>query len=216
MATASAVGEFPTCNYLNSGGSVLQEWVTGQPRTNFMYAPGAGGPIFRADSAGLGEWYHYDAGGSVRAVSDASRIAQNTYAYDAFGVSTRQAGTGDNNRQFKGQQLDPTQLYFTGCGYYDPEAARLIGGCGSGASPAGAGGYSFGPATTSAPHGGGSGMDAGEANVMGQGLALDSTGTRDAGRERGLWLAVLDEWVQCHLRLHRLACPTTSKASLKT
>ncbi len=99
-----------TTSYLNSGGSVLQEWVTGQPRTNFMYTPGAGGPIFRANSAGLGEWYHYDAAGSVRAVSDASRLAQNTYA---SGSPKRASGAVSVRYQVSGPRLRVKRLYVT-------------------------------------------------------------------------------------------------------
>ena len=149
------------------GGAVLEEVVNGRPNYNYLYEPGSASPIFRASAGtgtGPGLWYHYDQNGSVRALSNASNgNLLDSYSFDAFGVTTASSGVTANNRQFEGEQLDPTGLYFNGCSYYQPSVAQRIGGNNCQALPTGAG-------SGGGPRGAGSGMGALSANHLGKTL----------------------------------------------
>jgi hypothetical protein len=175
-----------TTTFLAAGAQVLEERRSGQPTQSYLYTPGASVALFRADANGVGEWYHHDPQGSVRAASNGtSATSTHTYAFDAFGVTTGTSGPATNNRQFSGAQHDPTDLYYSGCGYYDPATTRLIGGCGGGAgragvsplSPAGgaspAGAYPLGPVR---PTSGGNGLDAASAQQLGRTLGHAPSG----------------------------------------
>lgn len=175
-----------TTTFLAAGAQVLEERPSGQPTQSYLYTPGSSVALFRADATGVGEWYHHDPQGSVRAVSDGGSAAMHSsYAFDAFGVTQRASGATSNSRQFDGAQHDPTDLYYGGCGYYDPATTRVIGGCGGGAggagvaprSPAGgaspAGAYPLGPAR---PASGGHGLDAAAAQQLGRTLGHAPSG----------------------------------------
>jgi YD repeat-containing protein len=172
-------------SYLALGAMIFQETAAGQAPTSYLFTPDGSAPIFRTDSAGQSTWYHHDPLGSVRAVSDGAGTIQNSYAYDAFGVTTGQAGMAANARQFAGLQHDPTGLYYAGCGYYDAEVAQVVGGCGASPSSAGAI-YPVGPAHHRQP---GRGLDAGAASQLGQLLAPARVGPSGGRRGSGSPLA---------------------------
>jgi YD repeat-containing protein len=152
-------------------GATLEERVNGRQRYTFLSTPGTRLPLFRADvdannPGGAGArniWFHHDADGSVRATSNAGGQWRNVYSFDAFGVTVQQQGAGGggvtNDRQFEGEQLDPTGLYFDGCSYYQASTAMVIGGdnCsmvpaasgwGGGGSPQGSGSAVSAPQAT--------------------------------------------------------------------
>ena len=171
-----------TLNYNNSitayledaaAGGVLQETLNGQPGNSFMYSPGSTTALYRSDSTNQGVWYHHDAGGSVRALSDpVSGNLLDSYSFDNFGVTTGQSGSVTNNRQFAGDQLDPTGLYYNGCNYYQPSDAQAIGGNSCGGSGAGA--------NTGSPASG-NGLGAPAANRLGRALNPNKGGRGGPG-----------------------------------
>ena len=133
-----------TTNYLQDSSAglpvVLQEtWLTTQTSSSYLYPLGSTSPLFvssrnKPNGGGGGNndlWYHADGEGSVRALTNASGTAINTYSYSAFGSTTAQTGNAAtasaNSHGFAGEQLDPTGLYFNRARYYNPSLGRFIG-----------------------------------------------------------------------------------------
>ncbi|PDV97132.1 DUF6531 domain-containing protein [Candidatus Chloroploca asiatica] len=72
-------------------------------------------------------YYHSDALGSVRAMSDSVGQATATYIYDAFGGVRTQTGGAGNAYTFTGEQADPEAgMVFLRARYYDPEVGRFL------------------------------------------------------------------------------------------
>ena len=58
-------------------------------------------------------FYSYDAGGSVRQLTDNTGTVTDTYAYDAFGNTVAQTGSTVNEFQYRGEQYDASlQMYY--------------------------------------------------------------------------------------------------------
>ena len=62
----------------------------------------------------------------MRALTNASGIVTDTYAYDAFGNTTHGLGSSPNPYQFNGQALDSTGLYLLRARYYNPGDGRFL------------------------------------------------------------------------------------------
>ncbi len=113
-------GDDPVMRY--DGGGRRVKKVVGATTTKFLYARGGvafetdgsdsevaeyrrgvrGGLIAIQRSSAL-YWYHFDAAGSARALTDASQNVTDTYAYDAFGVVTGSSGSTANPFGFVGR-----------------------------------------------------------------------------------------------------------------
>lgn len=52
-------------------------------------------------------YYHHDALGSTRALTDESGSLSNAYAYQAFAEIDSQSGVTENAYRFTGEQFDP-------------------------------------------------------------------------------------------------------------
>ena len=71
-------------------------------------------------------YYYYDGLGSTRALSDASGIVTDTYAYDAFGGLLSQTGITENHYRFTGEQYDAgLDQYYLRARYYDQGVGRF-------------------------------------------------------------------------------------------
>lgn len=89
------------------------------------YAYGLG--LVGMDRGGVDSYFHPDAIGSARLLSNAAGAVTDTYAYDAYGNDAGTTGSTANDHRFAGQRLDPaTGLYYMRARYYDPEVARFI------------------------------------------------------------------------------------------
>jgi len=109
-------------SYLQDGAAglpvVLQEVVSGQNPSSFLYPRGSTSPLYQDNL-----WYHSDGLGSLRALTSASTGAiVETNSYSAFGLNVGQSG---NTHGFAGEQLDPTGLYFNRARYYNPTIGRF-------------------------------------------------------------------------------------------
>jgi len=120
-----------TTSYLQDGAAglpvVLQETVSGQPSSSFMYPLGSTSPLFQSDGSGTGLWYNKDGLGSVRALTNSSGVVTSTNSYSAFGLNAGETGKAGNTHGFAGEQLDPTGLYFNRARYFSPSLGRFIG-----------------------------------------------------------------------------------------
>ena len=87
--------------------------------------------------------YYYLPDASVMATTDASGSVVNSYTYDVYGANTASAGSQATDRQFAGQQTDPTGLQYLRAWYYAPSTGGFLScdplsaGPGWGASPLG-------------------------------------------------------------------------------
>ena len=121
-----------TTNYLQDSAAglpvVLQEKVVSQTTaSSFMYVPGSTQPLYQTDPTNANAWYHTDAVGSVRAMTNDSGAILNNYTFGAFGQTTDQSETITNSHQFAGEQLDPTGFYYNRARYYDSSIGRFLG-----------------------------------------------------------------------------------------
>lgn len=89
------------------------------------YARGAG--IVRMERGATSSYFHADALGSVRALTDDLGNVTDTYDYDAYGDQVASTGATQNEYGFAGERSDPsTGLQYLRARYYDPEIARFI------------------------------------------------------------------------------------------
>ncbi|HEX2923497.1 MAG TPA: RHS repeat-associated core domain-containing protein, partial [Chloroflexota bacterium] len=75
---------------------------------------------------GTRRYYHGDALGSTRVVTDDAGNPVSAYSYDAYGAVRAQAGEG-RGFTYTGEQLDTeTSLVFLRARYYDPQTGRFL------------------------------------------------------------------------------------------
>jgi RHS repeat-associated protein len=76
---------------------------------------------------GQRSYYHYDALGSTRALSDQTGSLSDRYQYEAFGNSTVSSGNTTNLYRFTGEQFDPSlRMYYLRARWYDSTAGRFL------------------------------------------------------------------------------------------
>jgi RHS repeat-associated protein len=86
-----------------------------------------GNDLIRQNQGGVASYYHPDALGSTRALTDATGAVTDTYDYSAFGQLARSSGSTANNFMFAGEQLDPASgLYYLRARYMDPRVGRFV------------------------------------------------------------------------------------------
>jgi RHS repeat-associated protein len=92
------------------------------------YITGPGGlPIERIDGAGNISYYHADALGSTRAVTDSSAHVLVSYRYDPYGKAEPSNNTALNPFQFAGQYTDSTTgLIYMRARWYDPSTGQFL------------------------------------------------------------------------------------------
>ncbi len=101
---------------------VAEELVSGAITAQFTY-----GPMRISQRRTATSFYGYDAGGSVRQLTDNTGTITDTYAYDAFGNTVAQTGSTVNEFQYRGEQYDPSlQIYYLRARYYRPKNGRFL------------------------------------------------------------------------------------------
>ncbi|MCX6021076.1 MAG: RHS repeat-associated core domain-containing protein [Chloroflexi bacterium] len=74
------------------------------------------------------QYYHFDATGNVRAITNAAGAVTEWYDYDAFGALRNTPNGVTNDRRFSGEQRDGETGYsFLRARYYDPAIGRFTG-----------------------------------------------------------------------------------------
>jgi RHS repeat-associated protein len=71
-------------------------------------------------------YYHADALGSVRNLTNSTGQVVGGYSYDAFGAIRSSSGSVDNDYRFAGEQQDDTGLIYLRARYYDPTTGRFL------------------------------------------------------------------------------------------
>ncbi|MDZ4384162.1 MAG: RHS repeat-associated core domain-containing protein, partial [Nitrospirota bacterium] len=94
----------------------------GSSIASYVYGNG----LIRANIGGAVSYYHPDALGSTRALTNALGVISDTYDYDAFGNMAAQTGTTANAYLFAGEQMEPAMdLYYMRARYMDPQTGRF-------------------------------------------------------------------------------------------
>ncbi len=95
----------------------------------YVYGPGIDQPICMIEvaDANAAYFYHYDALGSVVALSDAAGDTIQVYEYDVYGQVAASDPNHTNPFLFTGRRLDPeTGLYYYRARYYNPALGRFL------------------------------------------------------------------------------------------
>jgi RHS repeat-associated protein len=86
-----------------------------------------GNDLLSQSRNGAVSYFHTDALGSTRALTDQGGNLSDSYAYQAFGEVDSQTGATENSYLFAGEQYDPTLgQYYLRDRYMDPEVGRFI------------------------------------------------------------------------------------------
>jgi len=93
--------------------------------TYYIYGPG-GVPIEQLTSSTV-QYFHQDAYGSTRLLTDNSGSVVASYTYDPYGNLKARTGTTDTPIRWNGQYQDTeTGLYYLRARYYDPTSAQFL------------------------------------------------------------------------------------------
>jgi len=128
LDTLIALHDSRTTEYCYDGDQVIAEYEGTTLVRKFIYGPGIDEPICMIDveDENAKYYYHYDALGSVVALSNSSGNIVETYSYDVFGEPSSTGSVG-NPYFFTGRRLDAeTGLYYYRFRYYKPEIGRFL------------------------------------------------------------------------------------------
>ena len=110
-------------SFVYHDGELLQE--EGREEQKTSYHLGAGMEAFRRGQEL--SYYHRDEQLSTVFVTDGHRNVQNSYQYDAFGMSLGTTEQLNNRIRYTGQQYDElTEQYYLRARYYNPVAGRFM------------------------------------------------------------------------------------------
>ncbi|MEZ5559641.1 MAG: RHS repeat-associated core domain-containing protein [Pseudomonadales bacterium] len=95
----------------------------GNTQASYVYGHG---PV-RMQRGVQDSYFHPDALGSTRLLTNGAGAVTDSYAYDAWGNSAGSSGSTPNEIRFAGERQDPTtNLYYLRARYLDPEILRFI------------------------------------------------------------------------------------------
>ena len=123
-------GELIT-SYVYDGDSCIAEYdINSNLKRKYIYGPGVDEPVSMTEAAGSYAgtyYYHFDALGSVMALTNSSGNTVEVYEYGVFG----QVGASDPNHpnrfMFTGREFDKeTGLYYYRARYYNPQIGRFL------------------------------------------------------------------------------------------
>lgn len=101
----------------DGGGNVIASYVYGL------------GLVARIATDGTATYYHYDPRGSTVALTDASGVVTDSYAYHPFGQVLNQSGASDQVFRYLGRfglMDEGNDLIYIRARYYDPAAGRFL------------------------------------------------------------------------------------------
>ena len=101
----------------------------GSPEAEYTQEPAAFGNLISQKRAAESNFYHYDALGSTRELTDTAEVISDNYIYKPFGSIAAQTGATTNPYQWVGQQGyyrdSETSLYLMGQRPYRPSTGRF-------------------------------------------------------------------------------------------
>ena len=103
----------------------LQERVGTNTPSSYLYGLGSTSPLMQTTAGSVTAWYHSDALGSVRVLSNTTGGVSNTSSYSAYGTPTFTSGSTPNTHGYAGEQIDPTGLSYNRARYYDANIGRF-------------------------------------------------------------------------------------------
>ncbi|BAY84562.1 YD repeat protein [Calothrix parasitica NIES-267] len=102
---------------------VIEEYSAGN--TDVIYTHGL--DLISQQRNGETSFYHADALGSTRIITDNAGDIANAYIYNPYGSISKQAEIVRNSYKYTGEQFDPElQSYYLRARYYDPSTGRFI------------------------------------------------------------------------------------------
>ena len=125
-----------TTTYCYDGDQVIAEFNGSSTVVRmFVYGANIDEPVYIYDATGPQGYYHYDALGSVVALSDVSGNVAESYSYDVYGKPTIRNSSGtiiadsaiSNPYMFTARRIDTeTANYYYRARYYQPEIGRFL------------------------------------------------------------------------------------------
>ena len=117
--------------YVYDGDHCIAEYDgSGQLLRKYIYGPGVDQPICMidvADSYAGTYYYHFDALGSVTALTDSSGDTVEVYEYGVYGQVGATDANHPNRFLFTGREYDKeTGLYYYRARYYNPQIGRFL------------------------------------------------------------------------------------------
>jgi RHS repeat-associated protein len=116
--------------YIYDGDSVIAEYDgNNNLLRKYIYGPGIDQPVSMIEVADSNAtyYYHFDALGSVVALSNASGDTVQTYEYSVYGEVAVEDANHTNPYMFTGQRFDiETGLYYYRARYYNPYTGRFL------------------------------------------------------------------------------------------
>lgn len=100
--------------------------LLGDDANSYVYGPG-GLPIAHVTSGGTVRYYHQDALGSTRALSDLTGANVGAFSYTPYGALAASSGTDTTPLGYAGQQTDPESgLQYLRARSYDPATGQFL------------------------------------------------------------------------------------------
>ncbi len=117
--------------YVYDGDQCIAEYnAYNQLKRKYIYGPGVDEPVCMIDSMAspaVMSYYHFDALGSVVALTNASGNTVEVYEYDVYGRVGASDANHPNRIMFTGREYDKeTGLYYYRARYYKPEIGRFL------------------------------------------------------------------------------------------
>jgi RHS repeat-associated protein len=115
--------------YVYDGSQVIAEYDgNNNLLRKYIYGPGIDQPVCMIDVADSKTYYyHYDALGSVVALSDSSGSTVETYEYSVYGEVAASDANNPNPYMFAGRRYDiEIGLYYNRARYYNPYTGRFL------------------------------------------------------------------------------------------
>ena len=119
-----------TTRYLYDGGNVIAEYDSNNNLLRkYIHGPRVDEPVCMIDVADSNAvyYYHYDAPGSVVALSDSDGDSCQSYEYSVYGQVAAEDPNHPNPYMFTGRRFDfETGLYYYRARYYNPYIGRFL------------------------------------------------------------------------------------------